>query len=157
MLEYIRWLAVENAARYFPEPTPLYSLHSYGVILVLEVGDHTLLHFSKSKLPTHPQTYNDTRSNIIYILSLLLFSCFMSICVYSTYVKRVCSVQLTYKHPTNYLARSVVFLPCNKGSRLGSTRNRVLSDNNTTSLNTELKGLLIIDLLGEQSRSLQTG
>jgi hypothetical protein len=54
MLEYKLWLAVENSARYFPEPTLLYSIHSYGVILVLEVGDHTILHFSKSKLPAHP-------------------------------------------------------------------------------------------------------
>ena len=43
-----------NSTRYFPEPTLSYSLHSYGVILVLEVGDHTFLHFSKSKLPAHP-------------------------------------------------------------------------------------------------------
>ena len=45
---------MENAARYFPEPTPLYSLHSNGAILVFDVGDHAIFHFSKSKLPAHP-------------------------------------------------------------------------------------------------------
>ena len=52
-----------NSTRYFPEPTLSYSLHNvifnivicnHKVILVLEVGDHTFLQFSKSKLPAHP-------------------------------------------------------------------------------------------------------
>ena len=66
MIEYILRLAVENSARYFPEPTLLYSLHSYGVILVLEVGDHRLLHFSKSKLPAHPLLM-DVHGGSVYV------------------------------------------------------------------------------------------
>ena len=54
MLEYRLRLAVERSARYFPGPTLLYCLHSYGVILVLEFGDYQFLHFSKGELPAHP-------------------------------------------------------------------------------------------------------
>jgi len=54
MLQYILPLAVERSARYFSWPTLLYCLHSYGVMLVLEFGDHQFLHFSKGELPAHP-------------------------------------------------------------------------------------------------------